>query len=154
VQTTCWLAQVLPKALSKDPAHLCICAWHDLQSILSHILGHTGLGRGERALHSVCTHGDPGTQHSGCHSLKDKSQVNRHLCGFSKWTLGTYGKGHEAMGPIRWAKCVNKSDRARLLVVSVEVSGLASLPCPSYISEVRITSRTPPMEFVSDYRKY
>lgn len=47
---------------------LCICAWHDLQSILSHILGHTGLGRGERALHSVCTHGDPGTQHSGCHS--------------------------------------------------------------------------------------
>lgn len=45
---------------------LCICVLHDLQSILSHILGHTGLGRGEMALHSVCTRGDLGIGDSGC----------------------------------------------------------------------------------------
>lgn len=45
---------------------LCICVSHDLQSIRSHILGCTGLGRGEMALRSVCTHGDPGTGDSGC----------------------------------------------------------------------------------------
>lgn len=73
MHVTYWLPRVPPKALSKDSSYLCICVLHDLGSILSHILGHTELGRGETALHSVCTHGDLGTGDSGCCSLKDKS---------------------------------------------------------------------------------
>lgn len=53
-------------------SYLCICALHDLENTPSRIPVHTGLLRGEMALHSGCTGGDLGTGDSGCHSLKDK----------------------------------------------------------------------------------
>jgi hypothetical protein len=84
-----WLPLLLHRVLSTDSSYLCICALHDLESTPSHIPGHTGLLRGEMALHSGCTHGDLGTGDSGCHNLKDKSQVNRNLWSFLRgiWAL-------------------------------------------------------------------
>lgn len=35
------------------------------------------------ALHSGCTPGALGTADSGCHSLKDRSQVNKNVYGFA-----------------------------------------------------------------------
>lgn len=53
---------------STSEGRLHICDWHDLQSIPSHIPGHTGLPRGEMVPHSGYTPGDLGTGDSGCHS--------------------------------------------------------------------------------------
>lgn len=53
---------------STPEGRLCICDLRDLQSTPSHIPGHSGLPRGETALHSGCTRGDLGTGDSGCRS--------------------------------------------------------------------------------------
>lgn len=78
-----------PENWAQPPSYLCICDLRDLQSTPSHIPGHSGLPRGETALHSGCTRGDLGTGDSGCRSLKDRSQVNRNACGLARgsWPL-------------------------------------------------------------------
>lgn len=78
------LLLLLTRELSLASSYLSICALHGLQSTPSHIPGHTGLPKGEMALHSGYTHGDLGTGDSDCHSLKDKSQAIRKVCSFAR----------------------------------------------------------------------
>lgn len=157
VQTTCWLPPALPKALSQDPAYLCICVRRGLQSILLHIPEHTGLWREEMALRSVCTRGGPGTGDSGCHSLKDKCQINESPCSFPSGLWALMAKVMEQWDPTPGKACQQEWGSPAPGCVSCNSQwrtwGQPLYLYEPYISEVKILSPTHPREFGSDYGK-
>lgn len=83
------------------------------------------------ALHSVCTCGGPGTGDSGCHSLKDKCQINESPCSFPSGLWALTAKVMEQWDP-KQATLVSKSKGVPLLVALVATLsgdvGPASLP--------------------------
>lgn len=100
-----------PENTAQSPSYLCICGLNDLQSSPSHIPGHTGLPRGETALHSGYTHGGLGTADSGCHSLEDTSQVDRNVHGFPRGSSITLRD--EAVQPGVLSKAADRESRSQ-----------------------------------------